>query len=95
MVPVVQLVRTPGCDSGGRGFEPHRAPHNGFVKISPFWRFFCWLCIEENSLICWVCFFSFSYSIFPLKTISKTRLISAGFSLCKASLSRCVITFLE
>ena len=27
MVPVVQLVRTPGCDSGGRGFETLRAPH--------------------------------------------------------------------
>ena len=26
-VPVVQLVRTPDCDSGGRGFEPLRAPH--------------------------------------------------------------------
>lgn len=27
MVPVVQLVRTPGCDSGGRGFETLRVPH--------------------------------------------------------------------
>ncbi len=27
MVPVVQLVRMPGCDSGGRGFESLRAPH--------------------------------------------------------------------
>lgn len=27
MVLVVQLVRTPDCDSGGRGFEPLRAPH--------------------------------------------------------------------
>ncbi len=27
MVLVVQLVRMPDCDSGGRGFEPLRAPH--------------------------------------------------------------------
>lgn len=26
-VPVVQLVRMPGCDSGGREFEPRQAPH--------------------------------------------------------------------
>jgi hypothetical protein len=26
MVIVVQLVRTPDCDSGGRGFEPHHSP---------------------------------------------------------------------
>ena len=36
MVIVVQLVRTPDCDSGGRGFEPHHSPqtkafiHEGF-----------------------------------------------------------------
>jgi hypothetical protein len=27
MVRVAQLVRAPDCDSGGRQFEPARAPH--------------------------------------------------------------------
>ena len=27
MVGVAQLVRAPGCDSGGRGFETHHPPH--------------------------------------------------------------------
>ena len=27
MVGVAQLVRVPDCDSGCRGFEPHRPPH--------------------------------------------------------------------
>lgn len=31
MVAVVQLVRTSGCGSEGRGFEPHRSPKNSFV----------------------------------------------------------------
>lgn len=31
MVPIVQLVRTPDCGSGGRGFEPLWAPY----KIKP------------------------------------------------------------
>lgn len=37
MVIVVQLVRTPDCDSGGRGFEPHHSPPNqAFAR-----RLFC------------------------------------------------------
>ena len=27
MEDVAQLVRAPGCGSGGRGFEPHLPPH--------------------------------------------------------------------
>lgn len=27
MAGVAQLVRAPGCGSGGRGFEPRRLPH--------------------------------------------------------------------
>ena len=27
MAGVAQLVRAPGCDSGGRGFDPRRLPH--------------------------------------------------------------------
>ena len=27
MVDVAQLVRAPGCGSGGRGFETHHSPH--------------------------------------------------------------------
>ena len=27
MVAVAQLVRAPGCGSGGRGFETHQPPH--------------------------------------------------------------------
>ena len=38
MVPVAQLVRAPGCGSGGRGFDPHQAPHRKESgKICPFW----------------------------------------------------------
>ena len=27
MVDIAQLVRVPGCDSGGHGFEAHYSPH--------------------------------------------------------------------
>ena len=30
MVVVAQLVRAPGCGSGGRGFESHLPPKKGF-----------------------------------------------------------------
>ncbi len=45
MVGVAQLVRAPGCGSGGRGFETHRSPfkikfycrpHRLMVRTSPF-----------------------------------------------------------
>ena len=32
MADVAQLVRAPGCGSGGRGFEPRRLPHKYFKK---------------------------------------------------------------
>ena len=32
--PVVQLVRTPACHAGGRGFEPHPGRQNAFVAQS-------------------------------------------------------------
>ena len=37
MVVVVQLVRTPDCGSGGRGFESHLSPKDkGFACAKPF-----------------------------------------------------------
>ncbi len=39
MVDVVQLVRTPGCGPGGRGFESHHSPHVGAKQA--LLRFFC------------------------------------------------------
>ena len=30
MAGVAQLVRALDCESGGRGFEPHRSPHFGY-----------------------------------------------------------------
>lgn len=33
MVPLVQLVRTPDCESGCRRFKPDVAPHNGGLSI--------------------------------------------------------------
>lgn len=27
---LAQLVRAPGCGSGGRGFNPHSSPHNKY-----------------------------------------------------------------
>jgi hypothetical protein len=32
MADVAQLVRAPGCDSGGRGFDPRRLPHFFYSK---------------------------------------------------------------
>ena len=29
---VAQLVRALDCGSGGRGFEPHRSPHENRIK---------------------------------------------------------------
>lgn len=40
MVSVVQLVRTPDCDSGGRGFEPHQTPHKDLIFIIDMKNFF-------------------------------------------------------
>ena len=31
MAGVAQLVRAPGCGSGGRGFNPHRSPQKKFI----------------------------------------------------------------
>ena len=31
---VAQLVRAPGCGSGGCEFEPHRAPASSIYKIN-------------------------------------------------------------
>lgn len=33
MADVAQLVRAPGCGSGGRGFETRRLPHNSLLVI--------------------------------------------------------------
>ena len=33
MAGVAQLVRALDCGSGGRGFEPHRSPHNKKVNM--------------------------------------------------------------
>ena len=34
MANVAQLVRAPGCDSGGRGFETRRLPHiNQYINL--------------------------------------------------------------
>lgn len=38
MADVAQLVRAPGCGSGGRGFETHHSPQN--VKSTYTGRFF-------------------------------------------------------
>lgn len=37
MVTVAQLVRAPGCDSGGRGFEPRRSPQNNPIQLD-LWK---------------------------------------------------------
>ncbi len=39
MVVVAQLVRAPGCGSGGRGFETHLPPKVKPLRFSG--RFFC------------------------------------------------------
>ena len=31
MANVAQLVRAPGCGSGGRGFNPHRSPQETYI----------------------------------------------------------------
>ena len=33
MADLAQLVRAPGCGSGGRGFDPHSPPHEFFYKV--------------------------------------------------------------
>jgi putative endonuclease len=48
-VIVVQLVRTPDCDSGGRGFEPHHSPQ-AFIQKAFFMGFFCYILESESSL---------------------------------------------
>lgn len=65
-----------------------------FKENSPFWGFFFGLNkgrFEGTR----VGLFIFSYSIFQPNTILKARLINSGFSLCRASLSMCWISFLE
>ena len=36
MVVVVQLVRTPDCGSGGRGFESHLPPQKALIEMGAF-----------------------------------------------------------
>ena len=36
MVGLVQLVRTPGCGPGGRGFESHSPPHRTIPTVARF-----------------------------------------------------------
>ena len=45
MADVAQLVRAPGCGSGGRGFNPHHSPH---TKRHPFG------CFLYDDDCCWV-----------------------------------------
>ena len=33
MANIAQLVRAPGCGSGGRGFEPHYSPQLYFLEL--------------------------------------------------------------
>ena len=40
MESVVQLVRMPDCDSGGRGFEPLQTPHFFWNRSSVLKRSF-------------------------------------------------------
>jgi putative endonuclease len=51
MVGVVQLVRTPDCDSGGRGFEPHHLPKEVEARHRAFFMagFFCYVLESESS----------------------------------------------
>jgi hypothetical protein len=48
-VNVVQLVRTPDCDSGGRGFEPHLSPLRISLREKAFFMYYCYVLESESS----------------------------------------------
>ena len=41
MAGLAQLVRAPGCGSGGRGFDPHSSPHKKSGQY--YWPFFMFM----------------------------------------------------
>jgi hypothetical protein len=42
MADVAQLVRAPGCGSGGRGFETHHPPHQNLDPNNAFLKAYFW-----------------------------------------------------
>ncbi len=45
---LAQLVRAPGCGSGGRGFDPHSSPQN---KVLGICRVFYFVVACKNKLL--------------------------------------------
>jgi hypothetical protein len=40
MARVAQLVRAPGCGSGGRGFDPHLSPQEYAIDAMKYGNFY-------------------------------------------------------
>ena len=46
MAGVAQSVRALVCGTGGRGFKPHRSPHENYCQRHPLW---CLFLLQENA----------------------------------------------